>query len=256
MTYPHTGRARFTGPKGFRWRGVGEMSRIEAFSDVVFGFALTLLVVSLEVPKTFDELAHAMRGFLAFAITFSALFYVWFAHYTFRRYDLRDNFTVWINGLLLFVVLFYVYPLKFLFTFVVSMVMDGSAHAILHDGQVVPMVQVHDVPALMAIYGIGFAAVSFILLLLYWHAYRRRKELDLNEVELFDTWSSIHEYAVMTIVPLVSIAIALLAPGRFFAWSYIVYWLIGPIQMVKGFIRGARRRKFEDRAAATAAAVG
>jgi hypothetical protein len=35
---------------GFRLRG-GEISRVESFSDAVFGFALTLLVVSLDVPK-------------------------------------------------------------------------------------------------------------------------------------------------------------------------------------------------------------
>ena len=29
-----------------------EVSRIEGFSDAVFGFALTLLVVSLEMPET------------------------------------------------------------------------------------------------------------------------------------------------------------------------------------------------------------
>jgi hypothetical protein len=39
----------------FRWRG-GEISRIEGFSDAVFAFAVTLLVVSLEVPETFSEL--------------------------------------------------------------------------------------------------------------------------------------------------------------------------------------------------------
>jgi hypothetical protein len=34
---------------GFRWRG-RDVTRIEALSDAVFGFAITLLVVSLEVP--------------------------------------------------------------------------------------------------------------------------------------------------------------------------------------------------------------
>ena len=36
----------------FRWRG-GAVSRIEGSSDCVFGFAITLLVVSLGVPSTF-----------------------------------------------------------------------------------------------------------------------------------------------------------------------------------------------------------
>jgi len=33
--------------------------RIEGLADAVFGFALTLLVVSLEVPNTFDESCRA-----------------------------------------------------------------------------------------------------------------------------------------------------------------------------------------------------
>ena len=37
---------------GFRLRGLGEVSRIEALSDGVIAFAITLLVVSLEVPRT------------------------------------------------------------------------------------------------------------------------------------------------------------------------------------------------------------
>ena len=46
-------------------RGGREVSRIEGFSDAVFGFALTLLVVSLEVPDNFDglkEIAARLRA--------------------------------------------------------------------------------------------------------------------------------------------------------------------------------------------------
>src|ERR1044072_7801919 len=106
---------------GFRWRG-HEVSRTEGLSDAVFGFAITLLVVSLEVPKTYGELMQTMRGFGAFAISFALLFIVWYNQYKFfRRYGLQDNITVVLNGVLLFVVLFYIYPLKLVFTLVVNM---------------------------------------------------------------------------------------------------------------------------------------
>jgi len=45
----------------FRYRS-HEVSRLEAFSDVIFGFALSLIVVSLEVPKTYGELMETVRG--------------------------------------------------------------------------------------------------------------------------------------------------------------------------------------------------
>ena len=38
----------FGADQAFRWRG-GEVSRLEGLSDAVFAFAVTLLVVSLEV---------------------------------------------------------------------------------------------------------------------------------------------------------------------------------------------------------------
>src|SRR5438046_5492653 len=106
--------------KKFRWRS-HEISRAEGLSDAVFGFAITLLVVSLEVPKTFGELMQTMRGFGAFAISFTLLFMVWFNQYKFfRRYGLQDSLTVCLNPILLLVVLSSLYALKLLFSCVGS----------------------------------------------------------------------------------------------------------------------------------------
>src|SRR4051795_9617123 len=125
---------------GFRWRG-GEIARVEGLSDAVFGFAVTLLVVSLEVPKTFNELAELMRGFIPFGICFFLLMQVWHEQYRyFRRYNLQDTTSTVLNALLLFVVLFYVYPLKFLFGFLVNGWMGHARAAI----------EPHQLPQLMA----------------------------------------------------------------------------------------------------------
>src|SRR5215212_10223631 len=105
---------------GFRWRGT-DISRIEGLSDAVFAFAITLLVVSLEVPKTFAELREMMRGFFGFGICFVLLLFIWYGQYIyFRRYALDDRTSFVLNAALLFVVAFYIYPLKFLFTTLVN----------------------------------------------------------------------------------------------------------------------------------------
>src|SRR5690348_15405464 len=150
--------------KHFRWRG-GEITRIEGFTDAVFAFAVTLLVVSLEVPHTYAELIAAMKGFVAFAICFAILFQIWYYHYIYsRRYGLQTVYTIVLNAVLLFVVLFYVYPLKFIFTLVVG---EISAGGTVPAEQLGRMITAHQAPALTVIYSAGYTAVFVIFALLF-----------------------------------------------------------------------------------------
>ena len=101
---------QFGHKKGTRWRG-HDVQRIEAFTDAVFAFAITLLAVSLEVPKSFNELMEAMKGFVGFAITFAFLFSIWYQHYNFfRKYGIDDRTIIILNGLFLLAVLFFIFP--------------------------------------------------------------------------------------------------------------------------------------------------
>jgi hypothetical protein len=230
----------------FRWRSE-EVSRIEGLSDAVFGFAITLLVVSLEVPKTFHELASAMSGFGAFAISFALLFLVWYnQHKFFRRYGLQDTTTTLLNAVLLFVVLFYVYPLKFLFTFLVSKVTGGHGEVRLPNGNVQSMLDSESqMGSLMLIFGVGYFAIFLVFVLLHFHAYRRREQLELNTLEQFDTISSIQESALNCAIALVSISLVWFGGYRFSGFAGMTYMLTGLVMGVHGFVMGSRRRLIE-----------
>ena len=156
------------GEPHFRWRG-GDVTRLEHFSDAVFAFAVTLLVVSLEVPKSFPELVAALRGFVAFGACFAMLVLVWLFHcHFFRRYGLHDGWATFLNSLLLFFVLFFVYPLKFL----ASAMFTGTEP-----------INAHELRTTFIIYGSGYAAVFVTFGLMYLHAWSRRDDLNLNEIE-------------------------------------------------------------------------
>ena len=215
-------------------RGVG-MSRIDVFSDVVFGFALTLLVVSLEVPKNYAELHEAVRGFLPFAICFTFLLMVWHAHYVFfRRYALHDKTTIVLNSALLFVVLFYVYPLKFLFTTLVGE-FTGHPTATQFRSQ-------GEVTELMLLYGVGFAAVYLLMAALYCNAWRQRDSLELNGIERLITMASVVDAVGIAGVGLLSCALSLLLPARYTGDAGYIYFLIGPWKTVTGVYFGRKVR--------------
>jgi uncharacterized membrane protein len=232
----------------FRWRG-HEISRIEGLSDAVFAFAITLLVVSLEVPKTFNELAETMHGFGAFLVSFVLLFFVWFNQYKFfRRYGLGDNITVVLNAALLFVVLFYVYPLKFLFSFLINEFTGGHGQVLLPNGNVVRMLENNEqMASLMSIFSLGYLAVFAVFVLLYWHAYRKRDALELNELERFDTRESILEASLNCGVAVVSLLIVILGGPERAGFAGMAYMLTAIVMTFNGMIMGKRRTKLEQR---------
>ena len=211
-----------------------EITRLEGFSDAVFGFALTLLVVSLEVPQTQRELMNAMRGFGAFAVCFGIVSWIWYEHNLFfRRYGLQDGFTIFLNLILLFVVLFYVYPLKFIFTTLLGGLFGGPRPA---EGGFV------DGGSLMLLYSLAVFSIFTVFTLLYWHALRHRRELGLDALAVYDANTGRWRHLLTASVALASIGAALFIP-RQPEWAGLIYFLLGPVLGVCGYLRGTRRER-------------
>jgi len=228
----------------FRLRG-REMNRIEAVSDVVFGFALTLLVVSGQVPRTYAELIDAMRGFPAFALTFAMLMVVWARHYYFFRYfGLDDAPTIVLNTLLLFVVVFYVYPLKFLFTVWLAPVTGQNGGAL--------QLAALDTRGLMIIFGSGYVAVYLAFAALVFHAYRMREALGLNAYEIAHTENALAAQLLNASVGALSILLAMLVSPRQAGYAGYVYLLVPLFLNLHGRLWRRRRRAMAEEIASLA----
>jgi hypothetical protein len=189
-----------------------------------------------------------MQGFIAFGINVALLIMIWHSHYTFfRRYGIQDTFSIVLNAVLIFVVLFYIYPLKFLFTLLVNETL-GTGTVTSN-----PSIEPAQVPQLMIIYSAGYFAVFLTFILFYIHAYHLRKELKLNETEILITRMSINGYIIHLGISLLSIILAVLSKIFNFNSGYagFIYFLLGPAFTAHGKITGRRLRLLKEKSEAS-----
>ncbi|MEO1337824.1 MAG: TMEM175 family protein, partial [Myxococcota bacterium] len=153
------------GEKDFRWRSPN-VSRIENFADIIFALVLALIGAH-EVPKSMTELFGMWRSLMATGICFATVFMIWNAHYTFfRRYDMLDGWTVFLNSCLLFIVFAFAYPLKFVMGFVIAYFTGAFAN----DAATQAVMTLPQARWVVVLYSAGYALVFWVFAALYRHA--------------------------------------------------------------------------------------
>jgi uncharacterized membrane protein len=133
------------------------VSRLVAFCDGVFGFAITLLITTipfslgnLPPSPTYEQFVQPLRGvlpgFYAYTLSFFMVGNYWIVHHRMFRHIIKyDTFFVWLNLTLLFFIVFLPVPTAFLGRY-------GNSSLI------------------VALYAVTQTVITFIYLILDWYA--------------------------------------------------------------------------------------
>lgn len=203
-------------PDGFRERG-GEVTRMEAFVDAAFAFALTMLVISVgTIPDSMPKLIEALKGTPAFAASFALIAAFWYQHVTWsRRYGLDDRGSILLSLMLVFLVMVFVYPLKAVFATGFNWFSGGW----LPKGFALDSMR--DVRVMFLVYGVVYGTMTLVISLLYLQAWRQRVAMELSTDECAVTAAKIASGIVSAAVATLSILAALNLPEN------APNWLIG-----------------------------
>jgi len=99
-----------------------ETARVEAFSDGIFGIAMTLLILEFRVPplpqgaedgrrQLMLELLHLWPSGVAFLLSFGTILIMWVNHHgLFKHAHGADNRLLFANGFLMLIVTFVPFP--------------------------------------------------------------------------------------------------------------------------------------------------
>ena len=212
---------------GFIERGA-EVTRLEAFIDAAFAFAVTLLVISVDaIPASREEMLIALKGVPAFAASFVMISLFWYGHATYtRRYGLDDMPSTLLGLTLVFFVLVFVYPLKVMFAAFFARMSNGwlPAHFTLETDS--------DWIFVFLGFGIVFATMGTVLALLTRHAWNLREQIGLDINERANTRCAELSWWLIPLVSLLSIAITLIA-ANFSAARWLIGFA-GPVYMLLG----------------------
>jgi uncharacterized membrane protein len=206
---------------GFRERGA-QVTRLEAFVDAAFAFAVSLLVIGgNRIPATTGELIDAIKTVPAYGASFLLILLFWQAHARWsRRYGLDDRATQRLSLTLVFLVLIVVYPMRMVF---------GSLFSFLTAGYLPSSFRTESwrgARVLFVTFAVSFGSLGAVMWGLLRHAWRFREALSLDLHERIQTRIEMTNWLLVVLVSCVSLALALTVPdgGLWIGLSGFVYF--------------------------------
>lgn len=184
-------------------------TRVEAFVDAAFAFALTLLLIAGDhIPSSVQALLQALKELPASALSFMLILKFWSGHVRWtKRYGLDDVLTNRLSLLLVFLVLVFVYPMRMVFDALCNQLSAGFLPATFEAA-------ITDIPVLFIVFGVAFGSMSLVMSSLYLHAWRQRDVLQLSQAERIHTRIDGLSWLLASVISTFSIMSALLIPAR------------------------------------------
>lgn len=200
-----------------------ESKRLDAFVDAAFAFAVTLLLIAGAEPiVSMGGLMTALLNIPTSAACFTLVAIFWQAHRNYGRLaPTRDALSTLLSLGVVFSVLVYVFPLRMLvssgFHYMSRGLLPGSALINSFD----------DLKLLYVVYGIGFAFLSLLFVLLFRHTAKKGERLGATPEGREAAADSAVIWLFCLISGLVSALVAVFGPLR--AAPFLpgfCYWII------------------------------
>lgn len=187
-----------------------KVTRLEAFVDAAFAFAVTLLVISGDqIPTSVSMLLDALKQVPSYAASFALIMQFWLNHADWsRRFGLEDIYSDRLSLLLVFVLLIFVYPLKMVFASLFSMLSQGYLPT---HFKIESWLQV---PALFQTFAIGFGAMALVMCLLFSRAVKLGQNLDFSDREIAYAKYKRLQWGMVVLFSIFSLILAAVIPAR------------------------------------------
>lgn len=225
----------------FNWRGES-VTRLENLSDIVFALALGMLVSSTQPPVSYSQLLGFLPSIVPVSAAFIVLLTIWHSHFTyFRRYGIGDRKTIILNAILLFLVLFLAYPMRYVFDSLFAFVLSQFGYI---ERAISLEAYGHNAAGIMGIYAVGYGATQLVLFLMFQHAISKTNNLDLSAREMILSKKSAHGLLTQVLLSVFVIMGALMTTlGAFSGFFWFLAW---PVSIWTNRIASRRLKRIED----------